>query len=75
MSTEVKKKKIKRKAQVSKDYCVACGACTSECPIGAIKIVGGVFAEVDQDRCVGCSKCANICPASTIDMINMEEVK
>ena len=73
MSTAIKKKKVRKKAQVSKDYCVACGACAIECPIGAIKIVDGVFAEVDQNKCVGCSKCANICPASTIDIITIEE--
>ncbi len=74
MSISAKKKKVKRKAQVSKDYCVACGACTYACPIGAIKVVEGVFAEVDQDKCVGCSKCANVCPASTIEMIIKDEV-
>lgn len=75
MSKELKKKKIIKKAQVSKDYCVACGACTYVCPIGAIKVVQGMFAEVDQNKCIGCSKCADVCPASTIDMIIKEEVK
>lgn len=75
MSLDVKKKIVRRKAQVIKDYCVACGTCVNVCPLGAIKIVGGVFAEVDQSKCVGCSKCVKECPASTIEIITKEEVK
>jgi len=75
MTTDVKKKVAKKKAQVIKSECVACGACANVCPLGAIKIVSGVFAEVDMDKCVGCSKCAKICPASTIEIISKEEVK
>lgn len=74
MSLDAKKKVIK-KAQVIKSECVACGACASVCPFGAIKIVSGVFAEVDTDKCVGCSKCVFTCPASTIEIITREEVK
>lgn len=72
---EEKKKIIRKKAQVLKNECVACGACASACPIGAIKIVSGMFAEVDQNRCVGCSKCEKVCPASVIEMISKEVVK
>jgi formate hydrogenlyase subunit 6/NADH:ubiquinone oxidoreductase subunit I len=75
MSLEVKKKIVRKKAQVIRDSCVACGTCANVCPIEAIKIVAGVFAEVDQTKCVGCTKCANECPASVIDMITKEEVK
>lgn len=75
MSLEVKNKILRKKAQVITNGCVACGACANECPIEAIKIVSGVFAEVDQKKCVGCSKCVNICPASTIEIITREEVK
>lgn len=69
------KKIVKRKAQVSKNDCVACGTCVSVCPIEAIKIVSGVFAEVDQTKCIGCSKCVKECPASVIEIITNEEVK
>lgn len=75
MNTDMKKKIIRKKAQVIKDTCVACGACANVCPLGAIKVIAGVFAEVDQNKCVGCSKCVNICPASTIEIITKEEVK
>lgn len=75
MTVETKKKVVKRKAEVDKNSCVACGTCANVCPINAIKIVAGVFAEVDSLKCVGCTKCAKECPASFIEMVVKEEVK
>jgi ferredoxin len=75
MIVEEKKKIVRKKAQVLTSECVACGTCAAECPIGAIKIVAGVFAEVDQNRCVGCEKCVKVCPASVIEIIEKELVK
>lgn len=75
MSLKIKKNIIKRKAKVEKDICVACGTCSTICPIGAINIVAGIFAEVDEVKCVGCSKCIKECPASVIKIITKEEVK
>lgn len=68
------KMKIRKKANVIKNSCVACGACIKVCPRGAIKIVDGVFAEVDESKCIGCTLCSKECPASTIEMITKEEV-
>lgn len=73
MESNVKKKRIRKKPQVVKKNCVACGTCLSVCPVGAISIVGGVFAEIDQTKCIGCLKCLNTCPASTIEAIIKEE--
>lgn len=64
--------KIKKKAIVDTDYCVACGACKKVCPLGIINIEQGVYAKVDLDKCVGCGKCAKVCPAS---VINMEQIE
>lgn len=75
MIMEEKKKVIRKKAHVLKNQCVACGTCVGECPIGAIKVVAGVFADVDENRCVGCSKCEKVCPASVIEIIAKEMVK
>lgn len=66
--------KLKKKAHIIKNNCVACGTCVKVCPVGAIKIVSGVYAEVNEDKCVGCSKCAKECPASVIEMVNKERV-
>lgn len=64
------KKIIKKKAYVDTNYCVACGVCQKNCPLGAIAIYKGMFAKVDMDKCVGCAK---LCPASIIE-IKEEEI-
>lgn len=64
--------KIKRKAVVDCDLCVACGTCVKECPLKIINIEQGVFAKIDTDKCVGCGKCAKSCPASVIEIKKME---
>ncbi len=56
----------KRYAKVDKKICVACGACTKECPKSAISIFQGCYAVIDEQNCVGCGKCAGICPAGCI---------
>ena len=58
--------KVKRKAVVDKEYCVACGTCVKACPLKIINIEQGVFAKINSD------KCANACPASVINLENME---
>ena len=65
-------KKIKRKAIVDREYCVACGTCVKVCPLQIIQIEQGVFAKINSDKCVGCGKCSNACPASVINLKNME---
>ena len=65
-------KKIKRKAIVDREYCVACGTCVKVCPLQIIQIEQGVFAKINSDKCVGCGKCFNACPASVINLENME---
>lgn len=56
----------KRKAEVNRRACVACGCCVKVCPLGAISVEKGVFAVVDRNKCVGCGKCAAECPAGII---------
>ncbi|MBQ7536489.1 MAG: 4Fe-4S binding protein [Stomatobaculum sp.] len=58
----------KRYAVVDQSRCVSCGACTKECPKGAITVWKGCWAAVDTEACVGCGKCSRICPADVISM-------
>lgn len=62
-------KKIKKKAEVDEKYCVACGVCVSNCPVGAISVSSGMYALVDTEKCVGCARCTKVCPASIIEMV------
>lgn len=64
----------KRYASVNRKICVACGACTKECPKEAISVYRGCYALVDKDGCIGCGKCAALCPAGCISIIPREEV-
>jgi heterodisulfide reductase subunit A-like polyferredoxin len=58
----------KKVATVDQNYCVACGCCVTACPLSAIYIKYGIFANIDQDVCVGCGKCKKACPASVIEI-------
>lgn len=45
--------------------CIGCGTCAGECPVGAIKDNGGVFA-IDEGTCISCGACAGACPTGAI---------
>ena len=62
------KLKIRRKAYVPQDSCVACGCCTKVCSKGAVKVYKGLYAQVDEALCIGCGRCASECPAAIIEM-------
>lgn len=62
----------KRVAEVNRSRCVACGACTKECPRAAVSVHRGCFAAVNPASCVGCGKCARICPANCITLAERE---
>ena len=47
------------------DACVACGACESACPVGAISMGDGQFV-IDADKCIDCGTCAGQCPTGSI---------
>lgn len=47
------------------DSCVSCGACASECPVGAISQGDSQF-EIDANTCIDCGNCANVCPVGAI---------
>jgi len=46
------------------DECIACGTCTGECPVGAIK-EGDKFT-IAADECISCGACASVCPVEAI---------
>lgn len=52
-------------AHVISDACVSCGACESECPVGAISM-GADHMVINADVCVDCGACAGACPVGAI---------
>ena len=44
----------KRRAFVEQRDCVACGCCVKVCPLNAIQVYRGLYAQVDEDKCVYC---------------------
>ena len=46
------------------DDCIACGACTSECPVDAISEGGDKYV-IDADKCIDCGACADACPVDS----------
>lgn len=63
---------MKKTAVVNEKRCVACGACTMQCPRNAVTIYKGCFASIDREKCVGCGKCSMICPANCIEISQRE---
>ncbi len=47
------------------DECIACGACSAECPVDAISENGDKY-DIDADTCTDCGSCAEVCPVDAI---------
>lgn len=43
------------------NFCIACGACETECPTSAI--THGRPYVIDPDACIDCGACALVCTA------------
>ncbi|GAY75600.1 ferredoxin [Sporolactobacillus inulinus] len=48
------------------NFCIACGACESECGSAAISFDGFQYT-IDPDRCTECGNCADVCPNEAIE--------
>lgn len=59
---------------VDKKKCIACGACISICPVGAIKFVDGK-AEINPKKCIKCHSCEQFCPVGAIKIEDKDTKK
>ena len=66
--------RIKKKAYVYENYCVACGMCAKVCPTGAISVFKGIVAKVNTNTCVGCGICEKSCTASVITIKSEDDL-
>jgi ferredoxin len=46
------------------DDCIACGACSGECPVEAIS--EGDIYKIDASACTDCGACVDVCPTGAI---------
>lgn len=61
---------------VKNKMCMSCGACSSICPVGVIKMVymeqeGFYRPSLDENKCVGCGKCISVCPAEHQNKVSL----
>ena len=49
--------------------CLGMGSCTDACPVHAIDIRDGGYAEVDRSKCITCGKCVAACPKKLVKRV------
>lgn len=53
--------------KVDENLCIACGACISTCPFGALSM-GEKTVVCDGNLCTGCGACVSSCPVSALSV-------
>ncbi|MCX8205020.1 MAG: 4Fe-4S binding protein [Candidatus Nezhaarchaeota archaeon] len=61
-------KELAKQLEVDIVRCIACGACVSPCPVGAIRVEEGVI-RIEEEKCVRCQACIYACPVRAIRLL------
>lgn len=61
-------KELTKNVEVEASKCIACGACISPCPVGAIKLSQDTIT-IDDVKCVRCEACVYACPLRAIRLL------
>lgn len=59
-------------AALDATLCQSCGACTAQCPFGAIGMEAGV-PQVDVQACMGCGVCVAHCSTGSLSLVRAPE--
>ncbi|MGL4606554.1 MAG: NIL domain-containing protein [Eubacteriaceae bacterium] len=62
-------KEIHSIVEVNEDKCVACGACTAVCAVGALEMDKNWNLVHYDDKCLECMLCVKACPSRAIHAI------
>lgn len=57
---------IESVVEVDPDKCVACGACTAVCAVGALEMTADWSLVHHDDKCLECMLCVKACPMRAI---------
>ncbi|MGL4761036.1 MAG: [FeFe] hydrogenase, group A [Sarcina sp.] len=60
--------KVIKKSNIKEDFCISCGTCIENCPVGAIEFDASNIAKPNLSKCVGCGLCSTICRTNAISL-------
>lgn len=62
---------IDRKQEIMRNiqYCIKCGNCIKNCPLGAIRM-NEKYTIIDRSNCDGCGKCVDACPMNVYELVS-----